>query len=371
MKVAGIIFSNIYDKAFGELTRNRTVASLPFGGRYRQIDFALSNMVNSGITHIGLITKYNYQSLMDHLGNCAEWDLDRKNGGLFILPPFLTGQTSIYRGKLEALSVALSFFSKIDHDYIVMMDSTTLCNIDLEEYVEQHVESGCDITVISSKVSADPAIKYDLLLKSDSTMKAVDAVVKSCADDDMYAGLGIFIIGRKQLIKVIEDSAAHGKHHFEREYILEEFNKNNISINICEFSGVALRNMDVLSYFRNSLSLFDKNIRADIFKSETPIYTKVRDEAPTFYSDKSCVSDCVIADGCQICGTAQHSIVFRNVKIGAGAKITNSIIMQGTNIGKNVTLENAIIDKDVTITEGTKLIGAISSPIIVRKGETI
>ena len=112
MKMIGIIFSNIYDNAMADLTYNRTVASLPFGGRYRQIDFVLSNMVNSGISYIGVITKYNYQSLMDHLGSCEEWDLNSKNGGVFLLPPFVTGQTSVYRGKLEALNVALNFLSK-------------------------------------------------------------------------------------------------------------------------------------------------------------------------------------------------------------------------------------------------------------------
>lgn len=371
MKAAGIIFSNIYDKSFGELTSKRTVASLPFGGRYRQIDFALSNMVNSCIFNIGLITKYNYQSLMDHLGNCAEWDLDIKNGGLFILPPFLSGQTSIYRGKLEALSVSLSFLKKIDHEYIVLMDSTTLCNINFEEYIEDHAKSGRDITIIASKVKADKNKIYDILLNVNNSMKATDVFVKSNAQQDMYAGLGMFIIGRKQLMETIEDCAARGKHHFEREFILEEFNNNNLTINVCEFQDIALRNMDILSYYKNSLLLIDKQTREALFKAESPIYTKVRDEVPSFYAEGSQVRDCVIADGCQVYGEVSHSIIFRNVQIDKGATVLNSIIMQGTKIGKNAVIENTIIDKDVTITDGTELKGAPSAPMIVSKGETI
>jgi len=150
-RLSGIIFSNIYDGALGDLTAKRTVASLPFGGRYRQIDFVLSNMVNSNITSVGVITKYNYESLMDHLGSCEEWDLNRKNGGLYIIPPFAFGRSDVYHGKLEALHTALNFLKSQNTEYIVLSDTITICNIDYREVLANHIKSGRDITAIASK----------------------------------------------------------------------------------------------------------------------------------------------------------------------------------------------------------------------------
>ena len=147
MKAMGIIFANIYDSSLGELTNKRTIASLPYGGRYRQIDFTLSNMSNSGIRHIGIITKYNYQSLMNHIGSGQEWDLELEEGGLEYLTPFAMGHNGSYRGKVEALNSAMIFLENALEDYVVLADSNVLCNIDLDRVLEQHVESGKDVTV--------------------------------------------------------------------------------------------------------------------------------------------------------------------------------------------------------------------------------
>ena len=144
----GIIFSNIYDNNMGELTAMRTSASIPFGSRYRQVDFVLSNMANSGIKSIGIITKYNYQSLMDHLGNCEEWDLKLGDGVRF-LPPYATGHTGAYHGKLEALQTAMPVLERSDAEYVVLSDTTVLCAINFRLVVEEHIRSGCDITVIA------------------------------------------------------------------------------------------------------------------------------------------------------------------------------------------------------------------------------
>ena len=166
MDMMGIIFSNIYDNNMGELTRERTSASIPFGGRYRQIDFILSNMANSGIRDIGIITKYNYQSLMDHLGNCDEWDLKLGDGVRF-LPPYATGHTGAYRGKLEALQTALPVLERNDSDYVVLADTTVLCTINFLEVLEKHVESGCDITVVSKAGKCDGVKPQHLAMKLD------------------------------------------------------------------------------------------------------------------------------------------------------------------------------------------------------------
>lgn len=212
MDMMGIIFSNIYDNNMGELTRERTSASIPFGGRYRQIDFILSNMANSGIRDIGIITKYNYQSLMDHLGNCDEWDLKLGDGVRF-LPPYATGHTGAYRGKLEALQTALPVLERNDSDYVVLADTTVLCTINFLEVLEKHVESGCDITVVSKAGKCDGVKPQQLAMKLDENGNLVDLAAGYSAPKEYLVGMSMFIMERKKLISVIRDMVPHGKYH--------------------------------------------------------------------------------------------------------------------------------------------------------------
>lgn len=371
MKMTGIIFSNIYDNTLGELTKKRTVASVPFGGRYRQIDFVLSNMVNSNITKIGVITKYHYQSLMDHLGSSSEWDLDRKNGGLYIIPPFADRSTDIYKGKIEALYGALSFLKKAGSEYVVLCDSVVICNIDFEKVLESHIKSGADITAVANKDCEVSKEESKLLLKIDENSMAKDITINCVSDGDDYTGMGMFIMKRETLIDVVEKGVAHGVYHFEKDYLQYEFNQGKLSVNVYKFDGVALKNISVASYFKNNFKLLDYEVRKNIFNPRSPIYTKVRDEAPTYYGESSVTDDCLIADGCKIMGEAENCIIFRDVVIEEGAKVKNSIIMQGSKIGKDSVIENVIIDKDVEVGYGRTLIGAAVSPLIISKGEKI
>ncbi len=371
MKMTGIIFSNIYDNTLGELTKKRTVASVPFGGRYRQIDFVLSNMVNSNITKIGVITKYHYQSLMDHLGSSSEWDLDRKNGGLYIIPPFADRSTDIYKGKIEALYGALSFLKKSGSEYVVLCDSVVICNIDFEKVLESHIKSGADVTVVANKDIEASKEESMLLLKTDENDKVTDITINCVAEKDDYSGMGMFILKREALIEIVEKGVARGIYHFEKDYLQPQFNKGNISINVYKFNDVALKNISVASYFKNNFKLLDYETRKSVFNPRSPIYTKVRDEAPTYYGEESVTDNCLIADGCKIMGEAENCVIFRDVVIEEGAKVKNSIIMQGSKIGKDCVIENVIIDKDVEVGFGRTLIGAQISPLIISKGEKI
>lgn len=372
MKMTGIIFSNVYDSALGDLTMHRTVASLPFGGRYRFVDFVLSNMVNSNISSIGLITKYNYQSLMDHLGSGLEWDLSRKNASFYILPPFASGITNVYRGNLEALSNAVKFLQSNKPDYVVMCDTTVICNIDFEKALESHINSGADVTVIANReINAHEAESTDLMLRTDENGMATDLAIGQHMGDSSLFGMGMFIMERNFLISIINNYVSRGRYSFEKDFLLSRFTEGDIKINVYKFEGAVLRNHNIVSYFKNNFKIMNEDIRTDIFKPNHPIYTKVRDEAPAFYSNSSKVSDCLIADGCTINGKVETSVIFRGVSVEEGAAIKNSVIMQGTIVGRGAKIENAIIDKDVTITPGAILIGGSSSPVIVHKGDTI
>ena len=155
MNAVGLIFTNIHDNNIPDLTRYRTIASVPYGGRYRLIDFILSSMVNSDITKIGIITHNNYQSLLDHLGTGKDWDLARREGGIKILPPYITSfenaaSAKYYASRLEALMGAVNFISRCNEDYIIMSDCDLICNIDLQKVLEYHIEKGADITFVTN-----------------------------------------------------------------------------------------------------------------------------------------------------------------------------------------------------------------------------
>ena len=372
MNLAGVIFSNLYDERFGVLTHKRTVASLPFGGRYRFVDFVLSNTSNSGITSVGIVTKHNYNSLMDHLGSSAEWDLNRKNGGVQLLAPFSTGMSYVYQGKLEALYSAFAFLEKTPEDYVVLSDSTILCNIDYSDALEAHIASGKDVTVITGRAKADPNVNYELIVDlKDGEVKDV-TVDYPAMKDDTRVSLGMYIMEKKLLLSAVRESVSKGRHLLERDFIQEGFYRAGLTLNVHEFAGHVIRNDSVASYFANNLSLIrDDELRHELFNRSRPIYTKVRDEVPSYYSPHSSVEDCLIADGCRIHGALEGSVLFRDVYIGRQTTVKNSIIMQGAVIGEGCYIENAILDKNVTVSDGVRLIGAPSAPCIVEKGETV
>lgn len=371
MKMSGIVFSNIYDTTLGDLTRHRTVASLPFGGRYRFIDFILSNMVNSNISSVGVITKYNYQSLMDHIGGGTEWDLNRKGANLYILPPFSTGVTNVYRGNLEALFNAISFLNAAKPDYVVMCDTTVICNIDFRAALQSHIDSGADVTAIcNSSIENYECDENDLVLTEKDGM-VNDLAIGYMLGENSKIGMGMFIIERKSLLSIINNYVSRGRYSFEKDFLLTRFADNTIKINAYEFKGAVLRNHNVVSYFKNNFKLMEPSVREDIFKGDAPIRTKVRDQAPTGYHDGCSVGNCLIADGCEIYGKVENSILFRGVTIGEGAVVRNSIIMQGTTIREDASLNYAIIDKNADISPCATLTGGAQTPIIIHKGETI
>lgn len=370
-KAMGIIFSNIYDSSLGQLTGERTVASLPFGGRYRQIDFVLSNFSNSGIFKIGIITKYNYRSLMDHLGSCADWDLNRKNEGVVFLPPFASGNTGIYKGKLEALYSAKHFIDNPDYDYVVVCDSTVLCNQNFRPIIRKHIESGSDVTCLATKCKKASEKKHPLILKTGRGNRATEVLINSAASTGDYEGMGMFVFTREKLVAALEEQNAKGQVHLERDYIQRCFNEGGLRVSVYPVDGVVLRNENVACFFANNMALLNKKIRDGLFGGENPIYTKTRDEAPTYYCPGSSVKNCIMADGCVMEGETENTIYFRGVTLGKGSVVKDSIIMQGTKIGKNAKLTCVILDKNVTVRDGAVLTGTPEHPLIVSKGETV
>ena len=369
MNVMGIIFTN--DADMGELTDKRTMASLPFGGRYRQVDFALSNLSYAGVRHVGIISRFNYQSLMNHIGDGEEWGLELEEGGLEFLTPYAQSVTHTYRGKLESLANAMDFLEFGDDELVVMTDSAILSNIDLTAVLNAHVASGKDVTVVTKSGVCNGKKIIDLAVKTDKNGEVADMLVDYAAPEDYAASMDIFVLSKEFLIRSVKELIARDKFHMDRDLVLGGWQRGVVSVNVFPFDGVAMFNESIGEFYENSLALIQKEIRQDIFDGRHPIYTKVRFRVPTYYGESSAIDNALIADGCMLEGNVKNSVLFRNVVVDKDAEVEDCIIFNDTVVGEGAELKYAIIDKDVTVTPGAKLIGTKNNPVIVKRGETV
>ena len=369
MNVMGIIFAN--DATMGALTEKRTMASLPFAGRYRQVDFHLSNMAHAGIRHIGIISRHNYQSLMNHVGSGEEWGLELEEGGLEFLTPFAMSTNAAYRGKLENLYYAMDFLAYGPEDELVVMaDSAVLANMDLNKVIASHVASGKELTVVTKAGICNGTKQIDLALKLEDG-KVADMAVDYAADKDYVASMDVFVMSKNWLITKVKEHVAHNMYHMDRDLVMGVWQKDAEAVNVYEFEGHAMFNESVEEYFYNTLSLINKDIRHGMFGACHPIYTKVRDRVPTYYGEGCEVEDSIVADGCMIDGEVEESVLFRQVTVCEGAEVENCIIMNDSVIGEGAKLKFVILDKDVTVRPGAKLYGTHKNPIIVKRGEIV
>lgn len=371
MDVLGIIFANIYDSSLGQLTNKRTMASLPFGGRYRHIDFPLSNMANAGIHHIGIITKYNYQSLINHVGSGLEWDLALGEGNMEFLTPFSMGHSGTYRGKLEAVNSAAKFIAQQNEEYVILSDSNVLCSIDLSKVLEAHIASGCDVTAVTKSGIADGKKELDLAIKTDDAGQVTQMAVDYVADASYDASMGIFVMKRTLLMEAAKESTSRNRYRLERDFILRSFDEGKITMHIYPFADVALFMESTREYYQNNLRLLQPQVRQGLFKSGTPVYTSVRNEVPAYFGDQAKMGNCIIGDGCSIEGSVDESVLFRNVKVEAGVTLKHCVAMQGCVIGAGAQIAYAVLDKGVVVRPGSMLIGTWEHPVIISKGETV
>jgi glucose-1-phosphate adenylyltransferase len=367
----GIIFPNSYDSLVPQLVTERSMASIPFGARYRMIDFILSSMVNSDIDNIAIIVRQNYHSLMDHLGTGREWDLARKNGGLNIFPPYAEKTVKVYTGRVEALESILLFLRSQKEKYVVLTDANLAVNFDFREMIRRHTESGADITIAYQRTEIPEGlirpneIAQDLYytLALDGTrvnkiyMNQTTPGIKNLA-------MNIYIVDRELLIDLINTAYVRGMSYFERDIIADRLDELNVQG--YEYDGYVARITDMKSYFDENMKLLDDRNLDALFSGNT-IYTKIRDDNPTRYIGNAVAKNVMVADGCVIEGTIENSILFRGVKIGKGAVVKNCVLMQDTVVGEKVMLDHVITDKNVTISAGKELVGTASFPVYAEK----
>ncbi|MDR1408675.1 MAG: glucose-1-phosphate adenylyltransferase subunit GlgD [Oscillospiraceae bacterium] len=368
--VLGILYASSYEYTVQELSGSRTMGSIPFGGRYRVVDFVLSAMVNAGISHVLMPTKSNYRSLMDHIGNGKPWDLARKREGIFMLPPFSsTDSTGVYRNRVEALKGILGFIREAEKEHVLLVDGNLICNPDFGDMLAYHIETSADITIATLR-GTPPRLNNTMLLESDSTGRVTGCLVTAGGNTAAELWAPHVLLMKKDLLVEYLESVADAKVvSFERDLVQERLGELNIRA--WELPNFLAAIDSLPSYYKANLALLQSGGRRLLFPKERPVYTKVRDEAPSLYGLDASVKNCLIADGCVLNGAAESSLLFRGVRLGKGTVVRNSVIMQDTTIGDGAVLENVILDKRVTVAANTTLSGAANCPYYVPKGSAV
>ncbi len=362
----GVIFTSINDDHVPELTKVRSKGSIPFGGRYRLVDFVLSNMVNSGITTVGMLTKNNYQSLMDHLGSGKEWDLARKEGGLILLPPYSDESEILYRDRLEALKGAMAFLKKAKEDFVVVADSDAVYKLDYSKIVDAHAANNADITMVYHEHDCYDSVSYLTFDTDGDKIKSADVNIKSRGVNKHY--INVFVARTSYLLSLLHTAISRGLTSFSKDIILPAIKTGRVYG--YKLDGYYTDIDSLQSYYKSNMDMLDKKIRREIFGGRD-VYTKINDAPPAKITETAKVSNSLLHDGCLIEGTVENCILFRNVKVGKGAHIKNCIIMSENVIGENCNLSYVVSDKDSSVSSGVTLAGCEKKPYFINKGTRI
>ena len=351
----GLIFANTHDEQIAPLTKKRAMASVPFAGRYRLIDFSLSNMSSAEITKVGVITRRNYMSLIDHIGSGRAYLLARKNGGLFILPPSVTGADKIYHGHLQGIYDIYDFLDMSKEEYVVLADADVVSNIDIKKMFKKHLETNADVTIAFKKgtppIGHGDTIKFEF----DENNKVTDVELAPDVNKVCNYSLDIMIFNKKHLIALVEDAIGLGLESISKDVIKRLYQ-------IVDIRGYEVTNYTAVidsmkTFFDANIDMLQSENRKQALRSHHIVSTKVHDDTPVIYRLNSSIKNSLIADGCDIDGRVENSVIYRDVKIGAGAVIKNCVIMNNCEIGENAHLENVCIDRDVKISENKQLSG--------------
>lgn len=366
----GILFAYQSHPHLRELTEHRTTSSIPYGGRYRFIDFMLSSYVNAGITDVGVILHESYQSLLDHLGTGKSWDLSRVRGGLKILPPLAYAKKrdgGRFRGEMEALAGVYTYLQQIRQDYVILGTADLVASLPVAEIFEAHLAKGADITAVCTHhMTGEP--EYTTYFTVGAGGKVSDV---SCGAGTAFCceSLDVYILSRDLLLSLTDYCASHNLYRFGRD-VLQNM-ADSLSISPYFFEGYAARIQSSAAYFEKSMELFSPGVRSSLFQAGQPVRTKDRSDPSTYYGPEAKQKNCLTADGCVIEGTVENSILFRGVRVEQGARIKNCILMQDTVIREGAILNCVIADKDVTINQGRMLMGHNSYPLVLAKGSVV
>jgi glucose-1-phosphate adenylyltransferase len=365
----GIIFSYEKRNDLRELGEIRSSASIPFGGRYRAVDFALSSLVNAGVTDVGIILHGQYQSMLDHLGTGKDWDLSRKRGGLRMLPPFNYRESwgiMPFRGKIEALAGVRSYLNTIRQDYVVLMDGDLVVNLPLADIYESHIKSGADITVVcgNDSFATDDGTYFEM-----NQDGRITDVLFHLNRPRGYRGLEVYILSTALLRELVDECTSHDQISWRGDVL--QAKKNELYLHSYIWKGFAAQMRSVQEYYDRSMQLLDPAIRAELFTPERPIRAKGADKSSTYIGDDGRCVNSLVAEGCRIEGTVENSILFPGVVVEAGAVVRDSVLFKESVVRRNAQLSYAIADKSVEILEGRTLMGHSTYPLVLAKNSVV
>lgn len=374
INAAGIIFSSLNNNTLSRLTGDRTVAAIPFACRYRLVDFCLSSMVNANISNINIVANYNYRSLTEHIGSGKDWDLARRSGGIHIISPYQTAHSStakLFSTHMEALISMKEYIDEFTEDYVILMDSDNVLNIDLEEVVKNHEMTGAKITIVTKQTDENYSSKNPKMMLSSVAGKVTDISMSSVySERNPELSLGIFVMTTVYLRKLIEEAQGSNSHSLTNLMLKNYKSQHYVTY---KYNGFAASVSSFLDYYKYSVLLAkDESARSSLlYKKEAPIFTRVHNSAPVVYKTGAKVESSMIADECVIEGTVINSVLFRGVKVEKGAVVKDSVLFSGTRVGKNAKLNCIVADKDVTISDNVVLSGNENMPFYVQKGRKV
>ncbi|WP_353947861.1 glucose-1-phosphate adenylyltransferase subunit GlgD [Sporolactobacillus sp. Y61] len=375
-KICGIINLTESRETMYPLTRTRPVASLPFCSRYRLIDFPLSNMTTAGIESVGIFLNDSQRSVYDHVRSGKEWGLDSIHGGLFFF-------SSISARKGSGLSLSaggdifnyfrnIEFIEKSGAEYAVVMGTGTLCNIDVQAILRNHIAQGADMTVVYQSANQDTDLDQYmscLTIGEDGLVRKLKSCTLRGSEEKLLVNMEIYLLKSSLLMRLIRNAVAENEYCNLSDVLHQAMIR--LPTNGFEYTGYLKIINSIKSFYDANMDMLrDANLTA-LLKGSQPIHTKVKNEAPTYYAASCEASDSLIANGCMVKGDINHSVIFRNVSIEKNALVENSVIMQGSYIGPGAELRNVILDKQVRIEPNTKLIGTTDEPVVIEKNSVI
>lgn len=368
MRAVGIILAGGTSNKMRELTRKRAVAAMPIAGSYRAVDFVLSNMSNSQIQKVAVLTQYNARSLNEHLNSSKWWDFGRKKGGLYVFTPTVTLENGYwYRGTADAIHQNLDFLKKCHEPYVIIASGDAVYKMDYEEVLEYHIQKMADITVVCKELPPNEDVRRFGTVKADCDMRIFEFEEKPMVAQSNLISTGIYVVRRRLLIDLIEQCLEDGRYDFVNDVLIRYKNLKKIYAYKMEDYWNNISTVD--SYYRTNMDFLKRDVREYFFKKAPEIYSKVSDLPPAKYNPDAVVKNSLVASGTIVNGTVENSILFKKVFVGNNCVIKNSIIMNNVYLGDNTYIENCIVESHGTIRANTRLVGEGKVKVVVEKNE--
>lgn len=366
MRAIGLVLAGGNSYRMKDLSQKRAIPAMPVAGNFRAIDFVLSNMSNSHITKVGVLTQYNACSLQEHLSSSKWWDFGRKQGGLHVFTPTVTSENSFwYRGTADAIYQNLSFLKESHEPYVIIASGDAVYKMDYNKLLEYHIAKNADITLVCTDIQNPSDCERYGMLSLDEEMNVNGFEEKPIVARSSTISCGIYVIRRRLLIELIEKCAEEERHDFVRDIIIRYMNIKKIcAYKIKEYwSNIA----SVEDYYRTNMDFLKPEVRNYFFKQYPDIYTKVEDLPPAKYNVGSNVRNSLVSSGSIVNGTVEGSILFKKVFVGSNCVIKNSIILNDVYIGDNSYIENCIVESGGTILANSYYKGDSEPKIVIEK----